>query len=180
MDSLEPILRLTRLGRFADALRALEGDRSAAHSKVGADVLRAVLLEHVGEYQRALAITTPLLKSRLLTARQRSECEVVVGKILFDDGDTEGGLAHLQRAAIGAERSGDLHTLFDAKLFAFFIVSDRFGPAAGSSLLADTRHIATKLGDPEVTARLHLFVAQAEAKRGLLENAKRHIFCNST
>ena len=30
------------------------------------------------------------------------------------------------------------------------------------------------MGDPEVTARLHLFVAETEAKRGLVENAKRH------
>ena len=33
---------------------------------------------------------------------------------------------------------------------------------------------ATKLGDPHVTARLHLYVAEMEAKRGLLRNAARH------
>jgi tetratricopeptide (TPR) repeat protein len=98
----------------------------------------------------------------------------VTGRILFEKGDTEAGLSRLQRAALIAEEARDLRGLFYAKLPILGIVSDRSGPAAGSSVLADLRQLATKLGDPEITARLHLFVAQMEAKRGLLENAKRH------
>ena len=98
----------------------------------------------------------------------------MIGRILFEKGDTESGLSRLQRAALIAEEARDLRALFYAKLPILGIVSDRSGPAAGSSVLADVRQLATKLGDPEITARLHLFVAQTEAKRGLLENAKRH------
>ncbi len=50
----------------------------------------------------------------------------------------------------------------------------RAGPAASSSLIAEMRQIATKVGEPTMTARLHLLIAHTEAKRGLLENARRH------
>ena len=173
MESVEQILPLIRLGRFGDALRALE-DSKHIPARAGADVLRAQLFEQVGQYGQARVVAATLLKSKNLTASHRSECEAVLGRVLFDEGETEKGLAHLQRAALIAQQAADLRALFGAKLYLLIILSDRSGPAAGSSILADVRQIATKLGDPEITARLHLFVAQAEAKRGLLENAKRH------
>jgi hypothetical protein len=54
------------------------------------------------------------------------------------------------------------------------IVSERSGPGAAAALLGEVRQLATKLGDPHITAQLHLYVAEMEAKRGLLENARRH------
>ena len=54
------------------------------------------------------------------------------------------------------------------------VVSERSGPGAAAALLAEVRQLATNLGDSHVTAKLHLFVAEMEAKRGLLENARRH------
>ena len=132
-------------------------------------MLRAQVLEQVGHADRALVLATTLLKSKHLTISQRSEYEAIVGKILFEEGDAEVGLGHLQRAALAGQQVTDLHAMFGAKLFIFLIVSERSGPAAGSSVLADLRQIATKLGDPEVTARLHLYVAQAEARRGVID-----------
>ncbi|MGH7485206.1 MAG: tetratricopeptide repeat protein, partial [bacterium] len=174
MEILDPILRLTRLGRFGDALRAFDEVKANISLRPSFEVLRAHVLEQVGHAGPALALATTLLKSKHLTNAQKGECEFIVGKILFEEGDAEMGLGHLQRAALAALQTTDLHALFGAKLFAFVILSERSGPAAGASAIADLRQIATKLGDPEVTARLHLFVAQAEAKRGLLENATRH------
>jgi len=173
MESLEPVLRLTRLGRFGDALHALEEGKKPTAARDG-EILRAELLEQVGMLDEGLAVASTLQRSKQLTAPQRSRCEAVIGRILFEKGDTESGLSRLQRAALIADEARDLRALFYAKLPILGIVSDRSGPAAGSSVLADVRQLATKLGDPEITARLHLFVAQTEAKRGLLENAKRH------
>ena len=174
MDSLEHVVRLTRLGRFGDALIALEGFRAGAQVRLAADVLRGSLLEKVGQPERAVEVATALLRSKQLAASQRSECEAVIGRVLLDGGNTEEGLARLRRAALIAREAADLHALFGAKLPLLGILSDRSGPVAGTAVLAEVRQIATKLGDPEITARLHLFVAQAEAKRGLLLNAKRH------
>jgi hypothetical protein len=47
------------------------------------------------------------------------------------------------------------------------VVSERSGPDAVTALLAEVRQLATKLGDPHITAALHLFVGEMEAKRGL-------------
>lgn len=174
MESLDHVLRLTSGGRFGDALRALEEAKPSNSFRARAEVLRAELLERVGQSDPAFSLATALLKSKQLTASQRTECEVVLGRILLDEGHTERGLAHLQRAALAAQQAADPHTLFGTKLLLLLVLADRFGPAAGTSLLADVRQIATKLGDPEITTRLHLFVAQSEARRGLLENAKRH------
>ena len=174
MEALESILRFTRTGHFGHAFRAFEDVRVAPSARTATEVLRAQVLEQVGHAERALAVAKTLLQSKHLTISHRSECEAIVGRILFEEGDARGGLSHLQRAALSAQETTDLHAMFGATLFMFVIVSDRSGPAAGASVLSDLRQIATRLGDPEVTARLHLFVAQAEAKRGLLENAKRH------
>ena len=174
MESLESVHRAMRLGRFGDALRALNQVHAVTPIRSGMQVLRAALLEKVGQPEEALILATTLLKSKQLASADRSECEVIVGRILFDGGSTEDGLSRLQRAALMAQQCGDLHALFGAKLLLLGILSDRCGPSAASSVLAEVRQIATKLGESEITARLHLFVAQAEAKRGLLENAKRH------
>ena len=173
MESLEHVVALTRLGRFGDALQALEETKAVERGREF-DVLQADLLERVGHAEQAWTLASALLKSKRLTESLRSKCEVIVGRILLDEGETEEGLAHLQRSALLAQQATDLHALFRAKLNQLLVMSDRFGPTAGSSVLADARQIATKLGDPTVTAQLHLFVAETEAKRGLLENAKRH------
>ena len=54
------------------------------------------------------------------------------------------------------------------------VTDDLPGPEASAALLAEARQLATNLGDSHVTAKLHLFVAEMEAKRGLLENARKH------
>jgi DNA-binding NtrC family response regulator/tetratricopeptide (TPR) repeat protein len=174
VQTLESIAFLIRTGRFGDALVAFETVRPGSYPRPAGEVLRAEVLEQVGNSEGALALARTLLTTKSLTSSQRIQCEAIVGKILFEEGDAERGLTHLQRGVLDAPETTDLHAIFGAKLFIFVILSERSGPAAGESVLTSLRQIATKLGDPEVTARLHLFVAQAEAKRGLLGNATRH------
>ena len=173
MESVEQVLRLSRLGRFGDALRTLEDIKPAARGREF-EVLQAEVLERVGHTEQAWVLASALLKSKRLTESLRSKCELIIGRVLLDQGETAHGLAHLQRSALLAQQVADLPALFRTNLSQLLVLSDRFGPTAVSSVLADVRQIATKLGDPRVTAQLHLVVAETEAKRGLLENAKRH------
>ena len=53
-------------------------------------------------------------------------------------------------------------------------VADRSGPDSAVPILAQIRTNAVKLGDPQVSAALHIFVGEMEAKRGLVQNAQRH------
>jgi hypothetical protein len=112
MEPLDPILRLTRVGCFGQALQAFSEMASTIPNRPAAGVLRAQVLAQVGQSESALALATTLLKSKNLTIVQRSECEAVVGKILFDEGDADRGLGHQQRAVLTAEQATDLRSTF--------------------------------------------------------------------
>src|ERR1700720_1755917 len=116
MESVEQVLRLTHLGRFGEALRVLDNSKPVS-SRTEAAVLRAQLLEQVGQYGPARMLATTLLKSKSLAPSHRSDCEAVLGRVLFDEGETERGLSHLQRAAMIAQQAADLRALFGAKLY---------------------------------------------------------------
>jgi len=174
MESLENAYRLKRSGRFLDALLALGEASRPPVARIAAEVLRAELLEGVGQHRRAMALATALLRSRQLKAADQSACEYVLGEILLEDGDVVGGIDHLQRSASRAQNAKAFERVYAAQLKLMAVVSERSGPSAAAALLAEVRQLATRLGDPHVTAKLHLFVAEMEAKRGLLENARRH------
>ncbi len=53
MESLEHVVALTRLGRFGDALQALEETKAVERGREF-DVLQADLLERVGHAEQAL------------------------------------------------------------------------------------------------------------------------------
>src|SRR5882724_3303520 len=108
MEPLEQIIALTRLGRFGDALRTLEDIKPAARGREF-EVLHAELLEKVGQAEQAWALANAHLKSKRLTESLRSKCELLVARILVDEGETENGLEHLQRSALLAQQAADLH-----------------------------------------------------------------------
>jgi transcriptional regulator with PAS, ATPase and Fis domain/tetratricopeptide (TPR) repeat protein len=174
MASLDEAYRLKGAGRFSDALVALAEAKATLATGHAPEVLRAELLEAIGQRTRAMTIAVSLLKSKQLRLVDKSACEFIVGKILVDEGDISEGMQHLQRSASCARDAKSDDRLFTAQLKLMSLVSERSGPGAATALFAEARHLAIKLGDPHVTAQLHLFVAEMEAKRGLLDNARRH------
>jgi tetratricopeptide (TPR) repeat protein len=174
MESLQTAHLLKRAGRFSEALSALSQSGGAIINRTPVDILRAELLEHVGRHSDASSLVTKLLKSDRLSNSDRSVCERVLGNILLENGDIDGGLAHLQRSAARAQEAADLEQVYAAQARILAVVSERSGPGAVTALLAEVRLLATKLGDPHITAALHLFVGEMEAKRGLLRNAGKH------
>jgi DNA-binding NtrC family response regulator/tetratricopeptide (TPR) repeat protein len=174
MEFLEDVNRLKQAGRFSDALVALGRFTPTQGLARPAEVLRIELLEAIGQHRDATALAGSLLRVRQLQPTERSACEYILGKILVDEGNAVTGMDHLQRSASYAREAGAFDRLFSAQLKLLAVVSERSGPGAAAALLADVRQLATKLGDPHVTARLHLYIAETEAKRGLLDNARRH------
>ncbi len=149
MDSLDDVLALNRSGRYRDALHALESAKPAVAGRSSDDVLKVVLLERVGYADEAVTLASSLLRSRQVSGARRSQCEAVLGALLFDKGETDEGITHLHRAVLLAQQAADLRCVFSAKLKLLLILSDRSGPAAGSSVLADVRQIATRLVIPK-------------------------------
>ena len=175
MESLENAYRIKRAGRFSDALVALDQANNPPALHIASAVLRAELLEAIGQKESAKALATSLLQSRRLRPLDKSACEYVLGAILMDEGDVIRAMDHLQSAAEHARSVKAFDRVITPLLKLMLAVAERSGPGASASLLAEARQIATRLGDSHVTAKLHLFVAEMEAKRGLFTNARRHL-----
>src|SRR5262249_2388044 len=84
-------------------------------------------------------------------------------------------MASFQRAVAEAEGCRDSEYAFWARLRLFVTLSEQSGPDAAASMLPPLRATAARTGDVTVLAALHLFVAQAEAQRGLVRPASRHL-----
>src|SRR4051812_30194896 len=98
MDAIQAAQQFKRAGRLADALRALPDRSIVGVTRTAIDVLRADLLERVGELSQAKSIATALLKAGRLTQSEESVCERTLGSILFTEGEVDSGVAHLHRA----------------------------------------------------------------------------------
>jgi DNA-binding NtrC family response regulator/tetratricopeptide (TPR) repeat protein len=171
--SLSTARELAAAGRFAEALRMLEGV-GHAHRRP-ADVLRGELLVMTGRQGPARTLVESLLKSRELASSERSACEFALGRLDWEAGDSDSAIHHLQRSIRFAKEAGDLERLCWSQLRLALIIADRSGPDAAAPLVSELRSNATKLGDRRVVAAVHIFIGEMEAKRGLLQGARRHI-----
>jgi tetratricopeptide (TPR) repeat protein len=174
MDSLEPVNKLKSAGRFREALKTLESTKVAQDVRLDAQCLKLELLERVGRHAEGLELAALLLRSKGLSASRRSTCEFVMGRIAFEAGDTDVGIARLQRSMSLAIEGNDLERLCWAQIALVLILADRSGPQAVVPLISDLRLNTIKYGDPHTVAALHLFVGEMEGKCGHLNSALRH------
>ena len=174
MDTLETVRNLVGQGRFSQALETLPNITVAYRDRFSAEVLRAELLEKSGQHDASRAILLRLGRTRGLSQRDRSACEFISSFIARDAGDVEAARLHLQRAVSFAVAAPDLELTSLAQLRLASIIADQSGPEAISPLFAEARGNAIKLGNPHVTAALHLVVGELDAKRGFLTSAVRH------
>src|SRR4029453_6683270 len=104
---------------------------------------------------------------RNLTDRQRSACEFVLSFIERDSGNVEASKSHLQRSISLALMANDQEQACLAQMRLAALLDDHSGPEAASTLLSEVRARATKLGNPHISAGLHLVVGELDGKRGL-------------
>jgi DNA-binding NtrC family response regulator/tetratricopeptide (TPR) repeat protein len=142
--------------------------------RLDAQLLKLELLERVGQHDLCSELAGVLLRSRGLSASRRSVCEFVMGRIACESGETDIGIAHLQRAISLGIEGNDLERVCWAEIALVLILADRNGPQAALPLMSDLRLNITKYGDPHAVAALHLFVGEMEGKYGHLHSALRH------
>ena len=175
MNGLDIVGDIVRAGRFGTALTTLEHLSVTPSMRLSLDVLHAEILERIGRHSQSKAIAERLLKTQNLTLGDRSSCESVLALIEADrDGETGKALEHMQRALLLAERSKDLRRICWCQLRLMITLADFSGHQAVAPLLADARTNVIKLGDSTVSAALHIFLGEMEARRGLIRNAVRH------
>src|SRR6187401_2618416 len=99
--------RLARAGQFLDALKALNAGEIDRGRRIEADVLRAELLERLGDYTAAQAHAEQVLRSRSPTESDRSTCNQVIGRAHMVGGRYNAAVTYLQRAASIALAASD-------------------------------------------------------------------------
>jgi transcriptional regulator with PAS, ATPase and Fis domain len=173
MTVLQTATELHDAGHFIDALRTLETGRLTHEDRVAGLVLRATLLFQLGRIGEARSTALDLGRMDLSPAH-RSACEYVLGKVARENREHDVAVEHLTRSISLAKQAKNLAQVCRAQLSLMLLVCDGQGPDAASPLIADTRSNVIKLGNPQTSAALHVFVGEAEAKRGLLASAHRH------
>ena len=172
-EALAHIRRLASEGRSSEALdrltHSLPGPRDRA-----VEVLRAELLERTGRHGQSLQLLRQLEQFKNLSAAERGACALVLSRIERDAGRIESSRRCLHRSIALAEAAQDRELLCLAQLPLALLLADQAGPEAATTLLAEIRSSATKLGSPHVSAALHLTVGELDAKRGLMTTARRH------
>ena len=174
MSAHETATQLNDAGRFVEALQALN-EKGGTLSGSAREVLHAELLERVGRFSQARVILQKLIRQKDLSSGERSSCELVLGKIEWEEGLTESAIEHLQRSVQLASDAGDLRRRCWPNMLLLVSLSDRSGPDAVDPILNELRNDATKLGEPLILAALHSYTAQMEAKRGLFASALGHV-----
>ena len=150
MNTLTPVTVLWESGQFATALRALDDIRIGAHERTAADVLRAELLERVGDYPKSRGLTDILLKKSNLLTGDRSACEMVLARIELEVGNVDQGISHLQRSITIASECHDIARVCWAQLRLLLVLCDRSGPdsvAPYADRTPRTRHAIWRSSD---------------------------------
>ena len=175
MTTLADVTALRESGCFSQALKTLDEVGVKNGERPTASTLKAELLERTGAYTQSRSITEGLLAGKQISVADRSTCELVLGRLELEIGAVDSGIAHLQRSATFASQGAELARLCWAQLRLLLVLSDRSGPDSVVPLLGELRVNVMRSGDPSIMAALHIYLAETEAKRGLLRNAQRHL-----
>jgi DNA-binding NtrC family response regulator/tetratricopeptide (TPR) repeat protein len=174
MHGIDTARNLFQEGRFQDALARLDNSIQSTNGNT-AQTLRAELLERVGKHSQSEALLQRLIKTKSLTPQDEGAAEHVLGRIANEHGRKDAAITHFQRAIAIARKADDLARSCWSGLSLMWLVAERLGPEAAATLIAQVRADVVKLGNPAVSAALHLYVGEMEAKRGLLRSAERHV-----
>src|SRR5450755_622640 len=96
MDLLDSAKELRDAGRYREALEALEA-LGGSVTRTPFVVLKAEILERCGQHRQALRLAESVLRAKDSGFADRASCERAVGRILWEQGDLDGALEHLQR-----------------------------------------------------------------------------------
>jgi transcriptional regulator with PAS, ATPase and Fis domain/tetratricopeptide (TPR) repeat protein len=174
MNRFTEIKKLVRSGDLLAAFNKLEAVQWAGEERLHARTERASLLERLGRLGQSRSVALSVLETKNIAPATRAKCELILGRIEREGGATTDAIERLQKASALAELSNDLECFCWANMILMVIVSQRCGFEAAMPLLNRARTAATRLGDPQLTAALHMYVGQIEARRGFLNRAARH------
>jgi DNA-binding NtrC family response regulator/tetratricopeptide (TPR) repeat protein len=166
---------LVARGLFNEALACLRSHHPGQFPPNHHAILLAEMCESTGDQQAAVGIATSLLEAAGTQPLLRSRCQTILGLVARHGGDLREALQRFQRAAGLAEQESDFELLSWAQLRSMTTLAEDAGADAVAGLRDEIRRNVARSGNPHVVAAFHLFVGEIEAKRGLLDPARRHL-----
>src|SRR5262245_20301649 len=127
MNSLAEARHLARNGRFGDALRLI-GSSTGQAERTDVAVLRAELLERVGEIDQARQLAERVLRTRSLCGGDACVWDFVIGRAQYVEREFDAATASFQKAVIVGESAGDLERAFLARLRLVDVIAEHAGP----------------------------------------------------
>jgi DNA-binding NtrC family response regulator/tetratricopeptide (TPR) repeat protein len=178
---LGEVRALARCGLYRDALlRLRQGSSRAYIPNPLLRVAEAELLQRTGDLRQANEIARKILREKPADRGMRARCHIVLGDCARLTGSAVQASPDYQRAARYASDANDLEQSCWAQLRLMMTISEQFASESTVSFIKKLRRNVARLGDPHVTAALHLFVGQLETQRGLLDTGSRHLhICQS-
>src|SRR5262245_17138236 len=165
MDSTDIVRNLISVGKYRAAFQALP-TADIRRVSSSSQLLKAEVLAIVGDTANATQIVENLRTVKTLSDVERSHLEYVRSFIALEQGAFEEELQHLQKSIYHADRAGDLERACWAQFCLGTHLADKPGPDALESLVTSMRTNAIKIGEPKITAALHILVGLIDAKRG--------------
>ncbi|MGE3959231.1 MAG: sigma 54-interacting transcriptional regulator [Vicinamibacterales bacterium] len=174
MDTVTRVRELFAEGQFAQCRQLLQSI-PLVRTDTTTVLLKARVSELTGDLDGARQSAHHILRSRLTSDLQRSAAELVLSRVAGASGDPESELALLQKALVLAERAEDVQQIAWTQLRMLALRADRDGSQSCRALMASLRRNVGCAGDPALTAAVHLVVADADGKHGLLSKSAQHV-----
>ena len=159
-----------RSGRFRDAFALLQ-ESDENDPTVAAPLVET--LYGIGRLDKARLLAERVLK-RSVDHSIRSRCLSTLAALERDNGRLKASIVLCQRAVDAALEAKDDSQFAIAATELLERTCDRQGFSASIPLASTARRAVTRVGDPQVSARLHISFGRLEARVGHFERARRH------
>ena len=175
-EEVPSVATLVTQGRFQEAIATLSQGRPGASGTTGfaERLLRAELLERTGHLAEARVHLAALKKSTRLSEAERARYLLLEGLLSKQMGHLEDAIRAFQRACRLAERAGAHELLCWCQLRLLGVSADYDGAKLEGSLLSSLRSNIERAAVPSVTVAHQVFLAEYHAKRGDLDESRRH------
>ena len=174
MDTLARARDLATQGRFAEALSQLDSALSGRNDSHYL-LLRAQVCEATGRHEAAAELLERLSRAKGISDGCRAASELVRARLAAEHGPADREFELLQKALAFAERASAPDQMAWIQLRQLALSADRNGLDSCAALMSQLRHNVSCAGDPNLSAAMHMVVADVDGKHGLLGKSRRHV-----
>jgi DNA-binding NtrC family response regulator len=163
------------LGRLGDALRLLRDGAPSDVIGVQRDLLASEVNALAGYSSEAKRLAERICGLKDASVEQRLRARVVLAQVRIDSGRAREAHQQLTEIVDEAATAKAWRTRCWAELWSLTALGD-FGSAGEiRAFLRQLRQHVSQLGDPATSIALHLFVAEAESRRGVIDSSVQHV-----